>query len=122
MTFLKKLGSIIAKGLQLAGQFEGLIPANVAQTYTIVKNELVQIAKVIIDVEVMGQALSLPGAQKLTAATPAVAQIILDSAILAHRKIADEALFKAGAQKIADGMADVLNSIKDDVQVIDKAA
>jgi len=81
---------------------------------------LTQIAGVIQQVELFGQALALPGPQKLTAATPAVAQIVLQSAFMVGHKIADPVLFQRGCMKMADGMADVLNSLKDDVDTADR--
>lgn len=125
MTFLKKVGSYIVKGLQIIAQFEGVVTATVPGSGTVIQvisKDLTDIGNIIIQIEAAGQALGLPGAQKLTAATPAVAQVLLQSALLANHKVANEALFQSGAQKIADGMVDVLNSLKDDVATVDKAA
>lgn len=119
MKFLKKLGQIILKGTKLV---LGLGATGVvsAGTATVVVDKLREIRDVIINVEVFGQALGLVGSSKLTAAGPAVAQVILSSAILADRKIDDAELFAQGATKIADGMACVLNSLKDDIKTEDK--
>jgi hypothetical protein len=84
--------------------------------------DLAQIAQIIAQVEIFGQALGLPGAQKLTAAAPSVAQIILQSSVMAKHEIADPALFKVGCTKVADGMADVLNSLKDKVESENKVS
>ena len=84
-------------------------------------NDLTQIGSIIAQVEAMGQALSLPGTQKLTAAAPLVAQVVLNSELLIGRKITDEALFTKATQEIASGMADLLNSLKADVQTTSKA-
>ena len=119
MKFLKKLGSIILKGTKLV---LGLGATGVvsAGTATVVVDKLREIRDVIINVEVFGQALNTEGPEKLKAAGPAVAQVILGSAILADRKIDNPELFAEGASKIADGMACILNSLKDDIKTEDK--
>lgn len=119
MTFLKKLGSILLKVTEIAVGFspivQQLLPGS-ATTVATVSKDLAQIADIIVQAEAMGQALGQAGAQKLIAATPMVAQIILASSILANHKIANPGLFQQGCTSIASGMADVLNSLKDDVQ------
>lgn len=112
MTLLKKIGSLIGKGLVLVGKYEGILPAMAGPVVAAVKSELSAMAKVIVDIEVAGQALGLSGPQKLTAATPAVTQIVLDSGIVAHREIANEALFRESTQKLTDALAGILNSLK----------
>lgn len=115
MKFLTKFGQIalqiaqIAIGIQpLVGSFvksdKGLAVANK------VIDTLEQVAEIIGTVEVIGQALQLPGQQKLTAATPLVAQAIIKSALVANHPIKDPVLFSQGCEKIASGMADILNS------------
>lgn len=120
MTWLSKVGSILLKVTQIVTGIAPFIPAAQQGTYQIVSRDLEQISAIITQAELFGQALSLPGAQKLTAATPAVAQVILQSSILANNKISNEVLFKQGCQKIADGMADVLNSLHPNVNTVDK--
>lgn len=73
-----------------------------------------KIASIIQQIEVVGQTLSLPGVDKLKAATPLVAQIMLQSAMLGGKKIENQALFLSGCQKVADGYADILNSVDAD--------
>lgn len=126
LTLLKKIGQIALKATEL---ILGFGPAAVKyipgdkddKILAAITPELVQIAQVIQQVEVFGQALGLPGAQKLTAAAPSVAQIILASAIMAKHEIANPALFQAGCTQVAAGMADVLNSLKPDVETENKA-
>src|SRR6188474_1786323 len=84
-----------------------------SQQLQIVSADLAQIADIVVNTELLGAALGLPGTDKLKAAAPAVAQIILKSSILVHHEIEDQALFATGSQKVADGMADILNSLKD---------
>lgn len=123
MTFLKKLGTIILKATEIVTGFGPLISTmqpKAAPVITEIQSDLAAVATVIANVEAVGQVLGTPGADKLRAATPLVAQAILQSSLLAHRKIENPALFQQGAQKIADGMADVLNSLKDDLDTTSK--
>lgn len=124
MTFLKKLGAMILKGTAIVAGIAPLISTSdkSAAIATTISEDLSQIGGVIASVEAVGQALSLKGADKLTAAVPQVAQVILQSTLLAGHKIADEALFSSGSKKIADGMADILNSLHESgVKTEDKA-
>ncbi len=110
MTFLKRLGSIL---LQVSGVVAGFGPISFGGNSNVAKviNELDKIAQIVVQVEAFGQALSLPGNQKLLAASGPVAQVILQSSFMSGHKIANEQLFKDSCQKIADGMAGVLNSL-----------
>lgn len=125
MKFLTRLGQIINRGLQILGfaapiiQVESPQAGKVLQT---VSADLVDVAGVITNVEAFGQALALKGPDKLRAAVGPVSQIILQSTLLANHKIAQPDLFTQGATKIADGMADVLNSLNPDgIQVTNKS-
>lgn len=123
MNFLKQLGSIVLKVTQIATGIAPLIGGN-AQTQRIEAttiNDLTAIGSIIAQVEAMGQALQLSGTQKLTAAGPLVAQIVLKSELLANRKIADEAAFTKACNGLASDMADLLNSLHGDVQTVNKA-
>lgn len=124
MSFLKKFGSIILKATEIVTGIAPMISTNdkSAAIVNTVSADLAQIAGIIGTVEGIGQALALPGAQKLTAAAPQVAQIILQSSIMAHQKIANPDLFAQGSRKIADGMADCLNSLHENgVESMNKA-
>ena len=115
MSFLKKFGMLILKATSIVTGMGPLFASNPSQAALVAtaSTDLHVISGIILSVEAMGQALELKGADKLTAATPLVAQVILKSSILAGHKIKDDALFLAGSKKIADGMADVLNSLED---------
>lgn len=113
MTFLAKFGAAVLKGIQIVSgvaPFAQAAAPSSASAIAHVQSELALLAGVIQQAEVFGQALSLPGAQKLTAAAPAVAQVILSSSLMAGKKVNDAALFKSGAEKMASGLADILNS------------
>ena len=117
MSFLKKLGQIAQVAVKLTpyGQLIApLLPAGAQGSVAHVLDTISGVAAVVMQAEMMGQALSLPGADKLKAATPAVAQMILQSSMIAGKKIHDEALFKLGAEKVASGVADILNSLHED--------
>lgn len=114
MTFLKKLGEIIVKGLGIA---TGLLPlvqqlspgqAGLVQT---ISQDLSQIAQIIVMVEAAGATLGIAGPDKLRMAAPQIAQILLQSTILVGRPIANPQLLLRAATKFADGMADALNSV-----------
>jgi len=117
MTFLAKLGGIIAK---VVGIFTGFAPliesalpksAGVIQT---VSQDLTQIANLVVNIEAIGQLQGLSGPDKAKAIAPLVAQIITSSTIVAGHKIANPALFLQGCTNIGGGMADVLNSLHED--------
>lgn len=127
MGWLKKAGIIIG---QVTAAVVGLGPLVAAltpskkddQIVAIAADTLAQIGGIVTQVEAMAGALAqpLPGDQKLLMATPMVAQVILSSALMAKHKIEDPVTFKAGCASIASGMADVLNSFKDDVDTVYK--
>lgn len=120
MSFLKKLGltlvTVASDVLGLAPFVSPLItgllgsnPKAQAVASTVI-NDFSKVGQVVVQTEAILQGAG-NGAQKLQAATPLVAQIIKTSELLAGKKIANEALFIQGAQKITSGTADVLNSL-----------
>ena len=116
MGFLKKLGTILLKSTELITGFGPLIPPQYAHAEQILVSDLKAIQQVVVNVEAFGQVLGIPGPDKLRAAGPLVAQMILQSSIIAGHKIENAALFQQGSTKVADGMADILNALKDDIQ------
>lgn len=118
ISFLKKLGRIVAEGLRFVVglQMGGLVPAAQAGIAVKVKSDLEILADIIAQVEAVGAVLGTPGADKLRAAGPLVTQAVLQSALLAGRKIADPALVLRGSTKIADGMVDILNGVEPKVE------
>lgn len=124
MGFLAKIGVIALKASQVIMGFApvaAMAYPSQAGTIQTISQDSAQIANIIQTMEVAGQALQIKGPDKLKAATPLVAQVVLQSAVLANHKIAQPELFKQGTQKIADGWADVLNSLKEDgIQTTDK--
>ena len=123
MSFLKKLGSAILGGISIVTGFQPVVQSinpRVGSLTTTVTSDLALVAAVIGQVEAMGQALALPGAQKLTAAAPLVAQVIMQSSLMTGKKINDEVLFQKACSEIAGGMADLLNSLHEQAVQVDK--
>jgi hypothetical protein len=125
MSFLKRLGSIIVKGAAIAAGFGPMISATVpgaAGVVTKVTDTLQQLVGIIVNVEAVGQVLGTPGPDKLKAATPLVAQIILQSDFMVGKKIKNQELFQKAAAQFAGGAADFLNSLEDDIEELKKVA
>jgi hypothetical protein len=114
MTFLKKFGEAVLKGIAIVSGFApiatALYPGQAGLIQT-VSNDLAQVANIIVQSEALGQALSLNGLQKLQASVGPVEQVILQSSLLVGHKIANEALFKQACQEYAQATADLLNSL-----------
>lgn len=128
MTFLNKFGRVVGEiGKVVAGVagimpiVEKIDPAH-APVYQTVSKDLEQIGGIVLTLESVGSTLGLPGAQKLQATAPLIGQVVLQSSMLAGRKIKDPALFQRGCTKLGDGMADILNSVEDKIEVEDKIA
>jgi hypothetical protein len=126
MKFLTKLGALLLKGVAIVSGISPLVTTQFPGSNSavqVISADLAQIADIIAQVEAIGQALGQKGPDKLKAAGPLVAQVVLKSALLANHKIAQPDLFAAGSTKIADGMADILNSLAaDGIKTEDKKA
>jgi len=116
MTWLKKIGLVIVKGAQIIVGIQQMLPPNILGTIQTIETALSRALQVIVDVEAMGVALSLTGAQKLQAAVAAGTDIFLRwSATLGH-KIANPALFKEGVTSVMDGLVKIANSWEGEVE------
>lgn len=123
MKFLSRLGQLLAQGTAIWLGFAPLVKGSVpgqSGTIDVISADLTQIGNIIVTVEAMGQALGLKGPDKLKASIPLIAQVYLQSALLANQKIHDQALFMAGVEKVASGSADILNSLNDKIESKDK--
>ncbi len=120
MTFLKRVGLIMLQATKLIVRLQAQAGAVVGMVRAAV-NELDQIFQLVIQVEAMGAALALTGPQKLQAAVAAATQIILQSALVAGKKIAQPEVFKRGVSRIVEGVVDVLNSLDGEVKTEDRA-
>lgn len=118
MTFLKKLGTILAN---VAGIAVGIGPiiqpflgqGKAGQIEGTVVNDLTQISQIVTMVEAVVQTPG-SGAQKLAAATPLVLQILKTSQAFAGKKIANEALANEGAADVVNGIVKFMNAINPD--------
>jgi hypothetical protein len=117
MTFLKRLGEIIST---VAGIFTGFSPflqkevPQTGQVIQIISKDLSAIMDQVANIEAIGQLKGLPGPEKAKLLGPIVANIILGSASMAGKKIANQPLFLQGCQEIGGGVADLLNSLDED--------
>ncbi len=118
MTFLKKLGTVLLKVVNIATGMGPLVTpflggGVVAKDVGVAVNDLTQISQIVTMTEVI---LSQPGsgAAKLAASTPLVLNILRTSQAFAGKKIANETLAEQGAAKIVSGIADFMNAIHPD--------
>lgn len=115
MTFLKTLGRYIVEGLQILAGIQPVFAsnnqANIGTVITKVESDLQQLVGIITTVEAVGTSLGLAGTDKVRAAGPLVAQLILQSSMMVGKSVANGPAFAAAAQTIAGGVADLLNSL-----------
>ena len=128
MGWLKKIGTVVAEGLQIVLGFapvlEALRPQDAGVIATAV-SDLQAFAGIITSVEAGAAALAvsgtpLTGPQKLTMALPAFEQAVLQSQFFVGKKIQNEAAFKAAISGIASNYVDLLNSLHDTVETTGK--
>ena len=115
MSFLKKLGQILAKAVAIAAGVGPIVlpflGSSKAQTVgTTAMNDLTQITQIVTQVEAVVQTPG-SGAQKLASATPLVLGILKTSEAFAGKKLKDEALASKGAQEVVQGIVDFMNAI-----------
>ncbi len=122
VSFLSKLGGYIVKGAAALAGFAPLLEtvapkdAGVIQT---VSADLSAMANIVVQVEAGAQAIqaaggTITGAQKLQMAAALVQPILIQSNLIAGRKIADPALLQKAASEIAQGIVDALQSVHED--------
>ena len=114
MTFLKKLGQIIATGIELLTGLGPILSASlpsVAGPLQVVSKDLMAVANVVIQVEAIGASLGLVGADKLRAATGPVVQILMQSELLLGKPITDAAALNTAAQSMINAVVAMLNAI-----------
>lgn len=123
MGWLKRIGGIVVKSLQIATGFMPLVQGVAKGTegekvVNQISDDLTKIAGAVSTVEVVFAAVNDPaaktGAQKLQAVTPLIQQIILQSEIMVGKKIHNEQAFITACQTIGGGVADLLNAIEND--------
>jgi len=116
MGWLKKIGIIVGKTaefLVLGGPvISALIPGKRDdQIVAVAQSVIGQAIQVIVQVEAIGAALALSGADKLKAAVGPISEILLQ--FLKGRKVKDVAKYRAGVEKFTSGLADILSSLDD---------
>lgn len=119
MNFLKTLGLILAKGLQVAGVVMGLLPALGSKAQAAVQgplqtgiNDLTAIGGVVVSVQTfMG---ARPGPERLAAAAPVIANIVRTSELVSGHDVGDEAEFLAGTTDLTNAVVRILGSLKAD--------
>lgn len=114
MTFLKRLGQILAQGLEIVLGLEPIIARqfpNASAPVQVISKDLAAVAQVVVEMEAIGQVMGTAGPDKLKAAAPLVAQVIMQSSLMAGKTVANPALFNTACSEIAGGMADLLNSL-----------
>lgn len=117
MTFLKKLGSIIASVSNIFLGFAPLLQKELPQSagvLQVVSKDIAAIADAVVNAEALGQMQGMTGAEKAKYLAPLVAQIILSGTIVAGKKIDNQALFLQGCGNLGGAVADILNSLHAD--------
>lgn len=127
MTFLKKLGSILANITNIAGVAAGIGPILapllgsgkaaqvVTQASTVVAvgvNDLTAVGSVVVQMETALQGKT--GAEKFAAAVALVGPIISTSQLVSGNKIANPALLQKAVEEYTQATVDLLNSIHPD--------
>ncbi len=116
MSLLKRIGAVALQATSIligVGPLVAMGNPKLAGVVQRVVSDAEQLSSIIQQVEMFGQVLGLPGAQKLQMASVAGAQVILQSAALTGHKVAKPDLFKQGVSKVMDGWADIQNSLDD---------
>jgi len=124
MNFLSKIGKIVGQVLTtwsgIAPIVRGFLPPDVQGKILPIMDTILEVRDVIITVEEIAalSSLEIRGAEKLRIAGPLVGKVILRSTLVANKKVKDPELFKQGTTAVASGMADILNSLDDDMNEI----
>ena len=117
MTFLKKLGQILAKAAAVAAGIYPIVQpllgsGKVAQVATTAVNDFTLMVNQIVTIETALQ--GVPGIQKLQAAIPLIANVIKTSEVVVGKKIQNEELFTKAVEEYAQATVDLLNAIHPD--------
>lgn len=122
MSWLKKLGQVVAAGSKVAGTFvpvvgifgpmiDAMLPGDQSKIISgaqVGLNQLVSIAAI---VETMGTVNGLSGADKFKTATPLITQLILRSDFMLTHKIQDAAMFEKAMMGFTQATVDLSNSL-----------
>lgn len=116
MKWLTRIGQILVTATKLITGLSPLIPNLSGTALVKIEDTLTKLVELVINVEAFGQVLSVGGPDKLKASVPVATQIILKSDAMIGKKIDDPILFTKGVMSVISGIADILNSLKDDIQ------
>jgi len=117
MSFLKKIGQVLAAGLQLVGVVFPVLQPFLGSGSTATKvatavNDFTAIGTQVIAIETALQGKT--GAEKLAAAIPLVGSIVRTSELVAGHQVANEAEFSAGIADLTNATVRIMNSLKSD--------
>lgn len=113
MSFLKKLGTILANAAGIAAGIGPIIKPFLGDKSGVLEsgiNDLTQVAQIVTMVEAVVQTPG-SGAAKLAAATPLVLQVLRTSEAFSGKKISNQALAEKGAADIVTGIVEFMNAI-----------
>lgn len=117
MTFLKKLGTVLAQGIALLTGLGPLIAPlfgskaqQAAGVTATVANDLTAVGQVVVSAEALIQTPG-SGAAKLAAAAPLVVNIVKGSELISGHQIDNQALFLQGCTDLTNAVAEILNSL-----------
>jgi hypothetical protein len=114
MTFLKRLGMIVAQGLGVAAGITPLIApflgSKANQVVSTAVNDLSAIGELVVQAEALLQGDG-NGAEKLARAAPLVATLVRTSELVSGHHIENEAAFTKGCADLTSAVAEILNSL-----------
>lgn len=118
MTFLKKLGTVIAQGaaifLGLGQPLANLLGPKAGGAVSVITSDLGILSNLITQVEAVGNTAGMTGAQKFAAAEPLVRAALMGMAPLIGKKIGNPALFDTAVAEYTQATVDLWNSIHED--------
>ena len=117
MTFLKKLGMVLAKIGTIAAALGGVaLPflgsGKASQVAGTVVNDLTSMGQRVAEIEAALQGKA--GADKLAAVIPLIGNIVATSELVTGQKIQNEALFNTAVKGYAQATVDLLNALHPD--------
>jgi hypothetical protein len=114
MTFLKRLGIILAQGLGIAAGITPLIApflgSKANQVVGVAINDLSAIGELVVQAEALLQGDG-NGAEKLARAAPLVTTLVRTSELVSGHHIENEAAFTKGCTDLTSAVAEILNSL-----------
>lgn len=127
MGFLKKFAQVLGViGQVVIGFGPGLVRMTPTtkddQALPTVIDSLQHLTGIVLTVESIGATLSLPGPDKLKAAIPLAAQLIVGCDALAGHKIENPAEFQAGIGDLISAWVRIQNATKADIKTVDLKA